>query len=569
MNITDFTKLKPALYSRKSSEAEDRQVLSIDSQLDEAKRISDFYKLPEFVSVFKESKSAKTEYKRPEFTKLIDMIEKGTVDTIICWKPDRLARNMTEGGKIIDLLSAGVIKAIITHDKVYYPWDNVIILAVEFGQGKQFVKELSTNVKRGQTKKASMGVPHGVASLGFLNDKTEEKGNRNWLVDTERLEKIRMLLKMFLTGEWSAGKLYKYAVNELKLTTVMRKSIGGKLIQPSRIYEILKDPIYAGFFFYDGERYELNKSLPRLITEDEHNKIKMILGKRNIPKTQKHESVFAGFVISPKNEYIGPDMKFQVICDCRHKFAHRDKTHCPKCEKPIDEMEKPKYLEYTYYYNIQKKKRGEEYRGVSNKTLQDYLIEEIGTKIPFSPELIEWSRNNIKEMKDKEVNENLFKEEVQLKEADDFVSKKKRLREMLADKMVTDEEYKSDLADLEARYKPSSKVVVVDWTIKANEIVDLSEEFMNVMLNGEIKAKRAILNRLGTNLVWNEEKLSIINTKPIQALVDGIVLAKSLCDEFEPKNFLAMQHSKEKTDRFQPVFSTMLPRQGSNLRPYD
>lgn len=558
MNTTDFTKLKPALYSRKSSEAEDRQVLSIDSQLDEAKRISDFYKLPEFVAILKESKSAKTEYKRPEFTKLIEMIEKGLVDTIICWKPDRLARNMTEGGKIIDLLSAGVIKAIITHDKVYYPWDNVIILAVEFGQGKQFVKELSTNVKRGQTKKASMGVPHGVASLGFLNDKTEEKGNRNWLVDADRLEKIRMLLKMFLTGEWSAGKLYKHTVNELKLTTVMRKSIGGKLIQPSRIYEILKDPIYTGFFFYDGERYELNKSLPRLITEDEHNRIKMILGKRNIPKTQKHESIFAGFVVSPKNEYIGPDMKFQVICDCRHKFAHRDKTHCPKCERLIDEMENPKYLEYTYYYNVAKKKRGEKYAGVSDKKLQDYLIEEIGSKIPFSPELIEWSRNNIKEMKDKEVNENLFKEEVQLKEADEFVSKKKRLREMLADKMVTDEEYKADLLDLETRYKPSNKPVSVDWTIKANEIVDLSEEFMTVMTNGGIKAKRAILNRLGSNLVWNEEKLSINNTKPIQALVDGIVLAKSLCEEFEPKNFLAIQHSKEKTDRFKPVFSTML-----------
>lgn len=229
MNNINFTTLKPGNYNRKSSEAEDRQMLSIDSQLDEANKIRNYHNLPEFVEVFKESKSAKKEFARPEFTRMIDMILSGKIDSIVCWKPDRLARNMTEGGQLIDLLSSGVLKAIITHDKVYYPWDNVIVLAVEFGQGKQFVKDLSVNVKRGQTKKASIGIPHGVASLGFLNDKTEEKGNRKWYIDQERFSKIQTLLKMFLTGEWSAGKLHKYAVEELKLTTVKRKKIGGSL----------------------------------------------------------------------------------------------------------------------------------------------------------------------------------------------------------------------------------------------------------------------------------------------------------------------------------------------------
>lgn len=153
-NQLDFTKLKPASYNRKSSESEDKQMLSISSQLDEASRISEYYKLPRFIEVFQESKSAKKEFLRPEFMRMIDMIKRGVIDSIVCWKLDRLARNMTEGGMLIDLLSSGVLKAIITHDKVYYPSDNVLLMSVEFGQGKQFVKDLSVNVKRGQTKKA-------------------------------------------------------------------------------------------------------------------------------------------------------------------------------------------------------------------------------------------------------------------------------------------------------------------------------------------------------------------------------------------------------------------------------
>lgn len=558
MNTIDFTKLKPASYNRKSSEAEDRQMLSIESQKDEAKRIVDFYKLPDFIEVFEESKSAKKEFARPGLTKLIQMIKDGEVDSIVCWKPDRLARNMAEGGQIIDLLSSGVLKAIITHDKVYYPWDNVIILAVEFGQGKQFVKDLSVNVKRGQTKKASMGVPHGVATLGFLNDKTEEKGNRKWLVDEPTLEKVRILLKMFLTKELSAGKLYKYAVDELKLTTVKRKKIGGKLIQLSRIYEILKDPIYAGFFFYGGERYELDKSLPRLITEDEHNEIKMILGKRNIPKTQTHEAVFSGFISSPNNQFIGLDRKYQVICDCKKKFAHRSKTHCPNCQKPIDEMESPKYLDYSYYYNVSKKKQGLEYKSINDADLTDYLVKEVGEKIPFSSELAGWCRKHIKEMRDEEVNENLFKEEIVQKQAEDYQAKKKRLREMLAEKMITDEEYKSDLTDLEAQYKPTEKPKSIDWTIRANEIVNLAEEFIFVMREGQISGKRSLLTKLRSNLVWNDEIISIINDKSIQALIDGFVQMKIESPKFEPNKSPLFTASNEKTDEFSSVFSTML-----------
>lgn len=555
----DFTKLKIGNYNRKSSEAEDRQVLSIGSQKDEAKRISDFYKLPKFMEIFEESKSAKKEYLRPQFTKMIEMIESGKIDSIVCWKLDRLARNMTEGGRIIDLISAGVIKAIITHDKVYYPWDNVLLMAVEFGQGKQFVKDLSVNVKRGLQKKASMGIPSGVASLGFINDKTEEKGNRKWLVDDLRLKKISILFEMFLTGTYSAGKLYNNAIKELKLTTVKRKRSGGNSIVLSRIYEILKDPIYAGFFFQGGERYELDKKLPRLITEDQHNRVKAILANKNIPKSQHNEATFAGFVQSDKGDFIGQDIKYQVICDCKNKFSYLSKTHCPKCEKEIAQLEHPNYLKFTYYYNVKRKKNFQGYKSISETRIMEKLLPFVDENLNFSLDFADWSKTFITELRDKDINDSVFKQQKNEADKSDFESKKTRLRQMLRDEQITNEEYQSDLKDLNNKYSSTNKKEEAkDWYSKMNNIADLLVSTKEVLENGTMQAKRNLLSKLSSNLVWDEKNLSIYNAKEINKLVEGINGIKSKFPKFEPKNYQAPQGSNEKTDEFSPVFSMML-----------
>ena len=558
-NQLDFTKLKPCQYARKSSESEDKQMLSISSQLDEAKRIIEYYKLPNFIEVFQESKSAKKENVRPEFMRMIEMVEKGIIDSIVCWKLDRLARNMSEGGALIDLISSGTLKAIITHDKVYYPTDNVLLMSVEFGQGKQFVKDLSVNVKRGQEKKARMGIPHGVATLGFLNDKTEEKGNRNWIVDDIRLKSIKVLLDMFLTGTYSAGKLHRHAILSLKLTTVKRKRIGGELIALSRIYEILKDSVYAGFFYQGGERYELDQKLPRLITEEEHNKIKMILSKKNIPKVQHHFTTYSGFLRSESGDFIGQDVKYQLICDCKEKFAYRSKSHCPKCDKEIAKLESPKYLGFTYYYNVKKKKSGGDYKVLTENKITNEMVAFTDKHLTFSKDLADWSKKYITELKNKEINDRIFFEQKNEADKVEYESKKTRLRAMLRDEQITNEEYKSDLEALNKKYAVGDKKQnSVDWYSQMNEIVDLTLYMSKVLESGTLQAKRNILSNLGSNLVWDDKNLFIYNRLAIEKLVNGIKLSMQVSPKFEPKINFATQGLNEKTSEFSPVFSILL-----------
>jgi len=91
-------KMRYFLYARKSSESEDRQIASIQSQIDELKRLSEEQDL-QIISILKEEKSAKAPG-RPVFNKMIEDLNNGLANGIICWKLDRLARNPVDGGTI-------------------------------------------------------------------------------------------------------------------------------------------------------------------------------------------------------------------------------------------------------------------------------------------------------------------------------------------------------------------------------------------------------------------------------------------------------------------------------------
>jgi len=87
------------IYCRKSSEAEDRQVLSIESQTRELEQMAAKFNLP-VAEVLTESKSAK-DPGRPVFNQMMQRLYRGEAAGIICWKLDRLARNPVDGGSII------------------------------------------------------------------------------------------------------------------------------------------------------------------------------------------------------------------------------------------------------------------------------------------------------------------------------------------------------------------------------------------------------------------------------------------------------------------------------------
>lgn len=563
-NIIDLTKLKPASYRRKSSEGEDRQALSLPSQQEELKRIKEYHKIPDFLYDFEDAKSAKIEKLRPSFNLMWEKIHRKEIDSIVCWKLDRLARNMTEGGMLIDALSSGLLKAIITYDKVWYPTDNVLAMSVEFGQNKQYVKDLSTNVKRGQRTKAGNGLPQGLAALGYLNSKQGDKGTRWWYVDEERFWKIKKLFELFLSGKYSVGKLHRHAVDELKLDTPMRKKLGGHYVTLANLYKILKNPIYAGFFFVQGEKYQLDKNLPTMINERQYNQLLQMITNKHRPKIQQHESLYSGFLVSDAGDCMGQDVKYQLKCDCGHKFSYRAKVSCPRCKNDIDKLNNPEYYIKHYYYNNRKKKAREDYKSIEEATVDTELLNFFGTDFVLPAPLLNWSKEYIVELKNKTINDGLKVIEDKEKRKLDYDRKKMRMREMLRDCTISDFEYKTDLEALENTYKDLSEDrPTVNWSGRMDEIVDMMSCAIEVFQNGSNNAKREVLSKIGSNLIWNDEKLLINNSNSIKRLIEGTKSINSYLSKFEQDKTLVEQGLNPDYDM---LHLTLRKRRDSNSR---
>ena len=149
--------MKVFLYARKSTDDEERQILSIDAQRNELREYAAKQGL-EIVFEFVESMTAK-EPGRPIFNDMLRRVESGEADALLAWHPDRLARNSVDGGKIIWLVDTGKLTAL----KFPAFWfentpQGKFVLNMAFGQSKYYVDALSENVRRGMREKIRRGV---------------------------------------------------------------------------------------------------------------------------------------------------------------------------------------------------------------------------------------------------------------------------------------------------------------------------------------------------------------------------------------------------------------------------
>lgn len=157
------------LYARKSTDVEDKQVLSIEAQLAELRSFAKLEGL-EIGEEFVEKKSAKMPG-RPIFNDMMNRLERREAAGIIAWHPDRLARNSVDGGRVVYLLDCEHISML----KFPTFWfentsQGKFMLSIAFGQSKYYVDSLSENTKRGLRQKVRRGEYPGLAPMGYIND---------------------------------------------------------------------------------------------------------------------------------------------------------------------------------------------------------------------------------------------------------------------------------------------------------------------------------------------------------------------------------------------------------------
>ena len=168
-----MSKPKYFLYARKSTEDDDKQVMSIESQIFEMREFARKENL-EILAEFQESKSAKTPH-RPIFNKMMEQINSMEGVGILSWHPDRLARNSVDGGQIIYAVDQKKIVSLRFPTFWFEPTpQGLFMLQVAFGQSKYYSDNLTQNVKRGMRAKLRRGEWLTRAPFGYVNNREKK-----------------------------------------------------------------------------------------------------------------------------------------------------------------------------------------------------------------------------------------------------------------------------------------------------------------------------------------------------------------------------------------------------------
>ena len=334
--------MKYIIYCRKSTDTEDKQVLSLEAQEKEMAKIVETNGL-EVISILTESKSAK-EPGRPVFNDMMKLFESGKADGILCWKIDRLTRNPVDGGKIQWLLQNGKIQCIKTFEKSYYPNDNVLLMSIEQAMANQYIRDLSVNVKRGNRAKLERGEWPNLPPLGYVND----KANKTIVLDPERAKYIPRAFELYLTGSHGFKSISNILHDE-----GLRTRSGTKLVL-SHVQKILSSIFYTGIMERDGKYYQ-GKHQP-LISKETYDSAQDVMHGRAHPRPQRLFFPLRGFLTCDN-------------CGCALTASLKKGHH--------------------YYYCTNGKKKCDEHKTYLREKYLYTLVGDIFTKIDFTEQKIE------------------------------------------------------------------------------------------------------------------------------------------------------------------------------------
>lgn len=280
-------KVKYVLYARKSTESEERQVLSIDSQVKEMLELAERDGL-EVVEIRRESHSAKESGQRPVYKEILEDVRRGRFNGILTWAPDRLSRNAGDLGSIVDLMDQQLLLEIRTYGQHFKNSPNEkFLLMILCSQAKLENDNKSINVKRGLRTRVEMGLWPGPAPTGYLKEKRMDR-KCEVIPDPLRAPIVKQMFEKVAYEHWSGKKVYNWLRFELNFRT----EAGKKHFSLGNIFRNLSNPFYYGVFEYprgSGNWYQ-GKHEP-IVTKELFDLVQAQL-KSNVLRAENKEFAF-------------------------------------------------------------------------------------------------------------------------------------------------------------------------------------------------------------------------------------------------------------------------------------
>lgn len=523
--------IKYFIYARKSTEGDGRQVLSIDGQLEDLKKIVSRENL-HVVDTISEKRSAATPFNRPAYSEMIARIKKGEASGIIVWHIDRLARNHLEAGEFQYLLQIEVIRSVWTVHREYKSQDNALLYSLEASVATQYSRDLSEKVRRGLHQKCTLGQPPGVAKLGYLNTKFAAHGTNAIIEDPDRWHIMRKGFELLLSRKYNIPQIADILNNEYGLRTRPSENRAAKAVHRSVLHRVFTDPFYSGYFNYNGKLHK--GSYKPMISVEEFDQAQEIIRRKIQARPKKHEFAFTGLIKCG-------------VCGCAITASEKIKL-----VKKTGE-----YKSYVFYHCTKRKgctdkhyTKVEEMEAMIERDLSEYWLD---------PDFRDWAvrilRENYQEEIDKQ-NE-LIQETVQ--SAENIERELDVLIDLRIGNNITEEKYLQKKAEKEAqliRMKDKKKQLETgadNWLNQLEERLDFAVTALARFQTKDIQEQKLICKHFGWNWTLKDKKLIIDKLEWFEHIKEYGNAVENRFGRLEPKKTFEKYGEKASLEILRPI----------------
>ena len=463
---------------------------------------------------FAESHSAKRPG-RPVFGDVIAAFERGEVNALLAWSPNRLSRNAIDTGVLIDLMDRDKLLEIRTPSQTYRNTPNdKFLLGLFCGQAKLENDNKGVDVKRGLRTKATQGIYPAPAPVGYLNDTFATRGNKVILPDPERFDLVRKMFDLMLTGRVTPPQILEIANTEWGFRTAR-----GHKMSRSTIYNIFSRPFYYGRFEYPaGSGTWYDGAHKPMITAGEFHRIQALIRKSGRPK-----SASAGL-----------------------HFAYRGPMRCGECramitaERKIKRQQNGVVRQYTYYHCTWRKDPACKQASVEERELERQIEAHLAAiEIPKS--FCAWGLDYVKtRMADDRTDHEAIRSNLG-KSIQSCDRKLDRLIDMRADGEITPDEFSAKKAAL-SRERAHLCEALADLDGAANDPMGATDRLLSFARDarqrfqtGDADERRDLLIALGSNLALTDKKLRVEGNCWLPPLRKLASVVRHVHGMFEPR----------------------------------
>jgi DNA invertase Pin-like site-specific DNA recombinase len=232
MNIAIYT--RKSIYSDKSD--------SIETQMELCKKYANDNYSVSTITIYSDEGFTGANTNRPDFSRLIDDIKDSKIDVLVCYKIDRISRNVLDFSKTFNILQENHVEFVSVKEQIdtSTPLGRAMMyICSVFAQMER--ETIAERIKDNMIELAKSGKwAGGNPPLGYKREKVLLNGKYHTILkpNEEELPLLNLIFDTFLKG---------YSLNGLEthFRKIGVKSNNGNFLSSTQLHQILRNPHYV------------------------------------------------------------------------------------------------------------------------------------------------------------------------------------------------------------------------------------------------------------------------------------------------------------------------------------